>query len=351
MASLLRELGVETYLLRNGPVSVSRDDDDNRFFDVPVAEAPFALEDAGAHLRADDVLVVPEVMQGMIQDACSSWKCRVALYNQNGFYSLRFRLNSARKGRRFDFAIANAPYVAGVCETFLGIPSDRVFLVPYWVLREPFRPAEQERRLAVCYMPRKLGEQVEQVRKVVKQAEPNVPWVEIDGIPTAEVARRFRENAVFLSTQHQEGFGLPALEAMACGALVAGYPGTGSFPHPYATASNGLWVRDGDSAAAAAAVCKAIALMRDGGAERDRYLAAGRETVQGYTKDATLKALGEMLRGVAGVGAPSRRRYNLGWRGKLAGLRVLYDSDQLGWPGRVVSWLARKTKRLRSFQQ
>jgi glycosyltransferase involved in cell wall biosynthesis len=347
VASLLRELGIEAFLLRDGPVPLAADLDDNRLYDIPVPDAPFAFADAGDRLRPDDVLVLPEVTPGAAYDLCRGWKCRLALYNQNGFYALRFCPSRRRMGRRFDFAIANAPYVAGVCETFLGVPRDRVFIVPYWVMRDPFTPGEQPPRLAISCMPRKLGEHVRKVRDEVQRAEPDVPWVEIDDIPSSEVAHRFRECAIFFSTQHMEGFGLPALEAMACGALVAGYAGTGGFPPPYARPENGLWVRDGDMAAAAAAVSRAIAVARRGGEELARYLAAAREAASRYTKEATIKALADMLRGIAEGEVAQSRRFDLGWRGKLAGLRVLYESDRLGWPGLVVSWLSRQTKPFR----
>ncbi len=108
-------------------------------------------------------------------------------------------------------------------------------------------------------------------------------------------------------------------------------------------------MRDGDTEAAAAAVCQAIAVARRGGEEHHRYLAAARETALRYSKEATLAALGEMLRGIAGVGTAPGRRYDLGWRGTLAALRVLYDHDRLGWPGRALSWLSRATKRFRTF--
>src|SRR5439155_243529 len=77
-----------------------------------------------------------------------------------------------------------------------------------------------------------------------RKAEPQVPWVEIDNVPEAEVARRFRQHAIFFATQDQEGCPMPALEAMTCNCVVTGYAGTQAFPHPYATPANGLWAPD-----------------------------------------------------------------------------------------------------------
>ncbi|WP_238555543.1 glycosyltransferase [Chryseobacterium sp. P1-3] len=42
-----------------------------------------------------------------------------------------------------------------------------------------------------------------------------------------EVAQHLKESAFFLSFNHREGFGLPPVEAMACGCFVIGYSGQG----------------------------------------------------------------------------------------------------------------------------
>jgi glycosyltransferase involved in cell wall biosynthesis len=51
--------------------------------------------------------------------------------------------------------------------------------------------------------------------------------LEIDGLTDREVGDRLRQSAVFLSLAYHEGFGLPAAEAMACGAYVVGFDGFG----------------------------------------------------------------------------------------------------------------------------
>ncbi|WP_445370631.1 glycosyltransferase [Methylomonas sp. HW2-6] len=51
-----------------------------------------------------------------------------------------------------------------------------------------------------------------------------VPFI---NLPQAEVARIYRDSAVFLSFGYPEGFGLPAAEAMASGCVVIGFHGGG----------------------------------------------------------------------------------------------------------------------------
>jgi glycosyltransferase involved in cell wall biosynthesis len=51
--------------------------------------------------------------------------------------------------------------------------------------------------------------------------------VGIQDMPQAQVAQIMRESMIFLSLGYQEGFSLPAAEAMACGCVVIGYHGEG----------------------------------------------------------------------------------------------------------------------------
>lgn len=51
--------------------------------------------------------------------------------------------------------------------------------------------------------------------------------VPISGLSEADAAREIRRTLVMLLHRHLEGFGLPGLEAMACGAAAVGYHGNG----------------------------------------------------------------------------------------------------------------------------
>ena len=353
MASLLPDLGVEARLLRDRKFfeDPSRYDD-NSFYGVPVPNASFPFEEGGQNLGPDDVVILPEVVLGKSLDVARAWQCRFALYNQNGFYGLRYGGDAAVCGRRLEFVISIAPYIASLCKTFLGVPPERIFHVPVWVVRPPFSLQEREeaKTLAVCYMPRKMPDQVKRVRELVQASHPDVPWVEIDGLPEPEVAVRYRANKIFFAAQDLEGCPLTALEAMACGCLVAGFPGTGRFAHPYATPANGLWAADRNIPAAAAAVRSAIDVVR-GGDRYHRYLEAGRETARRYSEEPVKTAIAELVAGVKERNYRARRRAlpALGWKGTLFAYRLLYDYDRLGWTGRLVSGVSQMTKPLRSF--
>jgi hypothetical protein len=352
MASLLAELGVETALIRDRRYfDAGEPFDDNRFYGVALPVASFPFDEAGHNLGPEDVVILPEGRLEQTLAVCQGWSCRLAVNNQNGFYALSYRPPPRVCRSVLEFAIANAPYVAAICRDFLGLPPERIFQVPHWILRPPFEllDGQPEKKLAVCFMPRKLPGEVRAVRARVEQTHPDVPWVEIDGLPEADVARKFREHAVVFTAQDWEGCPFPALEAMACDCLVAGFPGTARFPHPYASAANGFWAPDRNVEAAAGAVGAAIDVFRAGGGRYTQYLDAGRQTARRFSREAVREALVEMIRTVESGNYGTRRNAipGLGWRGRLQAYRLLYDSDRLGWPGRVAGRVAQVLKPFR----
>ena len=76
-------------------------------------------------------------------------------------------------------------------------------------------------------MPRKLSQDVTQILEILKMREALKNWnfVSIDNKTEQEVAQIMKESVFFLSFNHREGFGLPPVEAMACGCYVIGYHG------------------------------------------------------------------------------------------------------------------------------
>lgn len=341
MGQVLSELGAQAFLLRDRRYFAREAGFDNKMLPgVAISAAPFPFEDAGRYLQPEDIVMLPEGIDG-VPPLWRSWKCRVGLINQNGFFALRNWSRTDASRTPFEFAITVAPYVASVCKEFLGIPSERIFEIPVWIVRPPFEliDAVVGRAPSICCMPRKLPAVTRRVRELVSQSHPDVAWVDIDGMPEVEVARILRQHSIFFAAHDLEACPTSGLEAMACGCLVAGFGGTGRFPHPYATPANGLWVPDRNVEAAAAAVQSAIEVVRTGGERYSKYLDAARQTVLRFTKEEMHRGLREMLEVVA-VGNYAERRTvvpALGWRGRAYGYWLLYNDDRLGWPGRFLS--------------
>lgn len=292
MVSLLNKIGVDACLLYDGAT------DDDHFYGFSVPAAPFTFQEAGNHVESDDVVVHTEVRLERFLGITRNWTCRRAINNRNGYYSLRDRPARGYRASGIEFAIANAPYSAALTSKYLGLAKCRIFHVPNWVCRSPFdviANAPIRRPLAVAFMPRKRPEDISKIQQEARLAQAQIRWVPIDGQPEQIVAQRLRECSIFLSTQDREGCPSPALEAMGCGCLVTGYPGTGAFPHPYATDGNGLWARDRSPSGAAAKVSQAVELAREGGPTLDRFLEAGYKTMRRFSESAATSALRSMV--------------------------------------------------------
>lgn len=230
-------------------------------------------------LDPDDVLVLPEGAATATANARPA-RCRKVLFCQNqfsAFDSLRGAASWAELG--VDYALYCSRTVAeavGRCFTFRDSA-----VVRCAIDRTLFRPGGK--RPSVIFMPRKRGDEVELLRQIFERQWPqyaSLPWLRLNGLGEQLVAQHLEGAGVFLSLGKREGLGLPPLEAMACGCLVAGYTGLGG--REYATADNGFWVEEDDTFAAADALGHALhtlltdprrsAAMRQAGyATADRY--------------------------------------------------------------------------------
>jgi glycosyltransferase involved in cell wall biosynthesis len=95
----------------------------------------------------------------------------------------------------------------------------------------------------ISFMSRKCPEDINQIINIlnIRGNLKGFIFFEINNFSYSQVADTFKASMIFLSTNWQEGFGLPPLEAMSCGCVVIGYTGQGgneyfksdfSFPVP-----------------------------------------------------------------------------------------------------------------------
>jgi len=92
-----------------------------------------------------------------------------------------------------------------------------------------FHPIEGPRQNRLAYMPRRMPKDARLVLEILRSRGMLDGWevVELDRMSQTEVAAQLRQSKIFLAFTYQEGFGLPAAEAMACGNYVVGYHGFG----------------------------------------------------------------------------------------------------------------------------
>ncbi len=242
---LLNEAGIDAAVLHHRPGFACR------WFEhsTRIVAAP------GVTLSRRDVLVVPEIYGPYFERLPVG--PRLVAFNQNAY--LTFARLAPGKGlsyRRFEAAMTvsndSAEYLR------FAFPGLDVAVVPNSIDTDFFRPDAElpPRRLAT--MPRKRAAEAEQIFRLLGARLDGWEVVKIDGRPEAEVAALLRESPIFLALGRQEGFGLPAAEAMASGCYVVGFPGFGGRElfDPECSAP----VEDGDVLGAARRIADALEL-------------------------------------------------------------------------------------------
>lgn len=90
------------------------------------------------------------------------------------------------------------------------------------------RPEEKQAQIA--YIKRKAP-QIEKLKSLLASRNPDycrrIKWLALDGLSEDEYAAHIRRSSIFLSISTTEGFPTSCLEAMAAGAVIAGYDGVG----------------------------------------------------------------------------------------------------------------------------
>lgn len=207
-----------------------------------------------------DIFVVPEVYGRSICNLPRN--VRQVIFNQNAYLTL----SSLENGLAYAAPYTNNPDLALVLvvsqdnadvirRTFPAIPVRRLRL---GINPSLYHPPQDPKQRRIVYMPRKRPDDAAAVLEQLRLRGALNGWdiVAIDGRSEAETAELLRTARLFLSFSFREGFGLPPLEALACGCIVVGYHGSGGreyFHPPFATA-----VEDGDIAAFVSAVEEAI---------------------------------------------------------------------------------------------
>lgn len=210
-----------------------------------------------------DIFVIREGDPEVVA-ALKSTPAKRLMFCQNQYY-LPFTSNPRAGFAEFGVhgVIASSEAVQAFFRDVYGLTG--IPLIPYAVDPAIFAPAPAKRR-QIAFMPRKLTEDIPLIQAVFQRRHlrhADVPWVPIDGKTRREAAEMLGESEVFLSLSHKESFGLPPLEAMACGCLVAGFHGDGG--REYMTSENGWWAETGDWMACVDGLAAALDLLVQGG--------------------------------------------------------------------------------------
>lgn len=249
-------------------------------------------------LTADDIVSVGE-MFGAGALAVMNTPARKVLHNQGPFYTFMAFSDFDALRRWGAEAMILPSHVAADMVARMGW--DRPAHVVRPVLDPVFAAtASGPRKLQIAAIPNRRPQEWRLIRGALRSRRPDlahVPWVEIQGLPRAGVAKVMAESEIFLATGLMEGLGLPPLEALATGALVVGFHGGGGLE--YARTDNGDWFDDGQHLG----VAEALALRLDALIAGDTFeprRAAGRAMAAAFNAQAFETQLAAAWAAIAG---------------------------------------------------
>jgi glycosyltransferase involved in cell wall biosynthesis len=232
-------------------------------------------------LNTSDVLVIPETFDWALKQFRSLPLRRLMFCQNHNFLPPVANPRDALTEWGVHGVIASSLAIQTHLQSRHGL-SD-VPLVPCAVDPIRFAPVKQKKR-QVAFMPRKLRADTKKIyakfRKRYRRFA-DVPWVLIDQMSQAETAAILNESSVFLALGSKESLGLPPLEAMASGCLVAGYHGDGG--REYISNLNGWWAETGDWKACVDGLAAALDLLDRGGHELTVRRSAMAQTVAQYS--------------------------------------------------------------------
>ncbi|WP_410814241.1 glycosyltransferase [Micromonospora sp. 067-2] len=179
-------------------------------------------------LGPDDLLVVPETDARLLPRLPAN--VRHVVFNQSGH--LTWTVDAELVTRHY----LDSPGLLGVM-----VVSEHSQDLLEYAFRRPihrirlsvdatqFNPPDRPNGRVISYMPRRGQLDAENVLHVLRARDALAGWTidAVQDVSEEEVARRLRASTIFLSSSYQEGFGLPAVEAMASGNYVIGFHGFG----------------------------------------------------------------------------------------------------------------------------
>jgi FkbM family methyltransferase len=236
-----------------------------------------------------DICIFPEGLLGYMRVVKGSPARRLMLC-QN-YYYLPFTENPELGFDEYQLdgviatCVANRAYLEDIYK-LKDVP-----LIPYAIDTTVYhRKLKKIRQIA--FMPRKLVGDIVFIRHNFLRMFPeysDVPWIAIDKMPKHQVANVLAQSAIFLSLSDKDPLGLPPLEAMASGCVVAGFHGGGGLE--YMTPANGWWADTGDWRACVNGLAAAVATFDRGGPALAAYHAETQRTVETYSVEGMTSAL------------------------------------------------------------
>ena len=270
-------------------------------------------------LKAEDIWFVPEGWVNALSLGLN--KCRCYQYCQSWsqvFSALPANLTWQQLPVSF-FAVSD-PVAWFLQESIPSISSLPPVIRPYIDKNVYYADIEEKNKrqkkiIKIAWMPRKNNAFAARIKEIFYSRNPTkrVVWLPIEAMNQQEVAQTLRESDLFLSTGFPEGFSLPPLEAMACGAIPVGFTGFGGLDYMVQGAkeselekfgnykpwypsfekdfgANSFYAADADVLDAVFCLEKSIEVLSNK-EQHYEFLLAGQRTAAFYSKENQMNAL------------------------------------------------------------
>jgi glycosyltransferase involved in cell wall biosynthesis len=273
-AELLAELGFDA--------AVFQPDGQPSWFETRAKILPRLVADP------DDILVFPESLNGMLLEMLRL-PARKVLFCQAHYYTLFNAIAPDRYGSLgFERIACQSEIAKGFLERVLHL-SD-IAVLPCFIDAELFFP--RDKAIQIAAIPKKLPREAAAIQKIFSLKYPELAstgWAIVENRSERETAEIFGRSAIVLSLPFLESFGLVPLEAMASGAIVAGFTGYGA--QEYATAENGHWFAPDHLEEVADALARILKGLARNDPEILKMREAGFATAARYSKARASEAL------------------------------------------------------------
>lgn len=181
-----------------------------------------------ALIGPDDLVVVGELATGLLEDLPPGY--RFAVFNQGPHLTWRASDELLQRSALSpDLAAILTVSDHGVRLLRHAFPDANILRLHNSIDPDVFFCGDAARPRNIAYMPRRGRDEARQVLGVLRNRGALEGWevTALERLSEREVADRLRSSMIFLSFAYQEGFGLPAAEAMASGAYAVGFHGFG----------------------------------------------------------------------------------------------------------------------------
>ncbi|MDB5871894.1 MAG: hypothetical protein JWQ07_1336 [Ramlibacter sp.] len=243
-----------------------------------------------SEVRADDVLVFPENGAALFK-AFADVPNPKLVFCQNPFLVFR-----GLDGRA-TYADAGVTHIMCPSHTVLHFCAERfpglkLGYTPFFVDHARFLYSA-DKALQVATVPRKRPVEFGAVADLFRHRYPqyrDLPWVYVHQATESQVAQVMGGSAVFLSLQRLEAHAMTALEAMACGCIVAGFTGVATGTDS-ATTRNGFWAPEDDIPACVEQLARAVQLAAGRGPVYEAMVTEARRTAWEYRREEAARLL------------------------------------------------------------